>query len=160
MSDLAASLRDSLSGHNHEGLIGLSLSVLAYIFGGITYLLPILVFLIILDYLTGLLAAIISGRGFSVPTALKGAAKKMVYILFVVFAQLIDAVVVAVTYSGVMDVGNFHYLGLVVNVYLIGTECLSIAQNTADCGLPMPKPLLAFFKRIENIGQEGRHGSD
>ncbi|MDR3173623.1 MAG: phage holin family protein [Treponema sp.] len=154
MSDLIRSLENSLDGRNRESLAALTLSVIAYVSGGITYLLPVLAILIAIDYLTGIIAAVIAGRQFSPGTAVRGAVKKAVYILFVIFAQLLDSVVVAVNYTGVIDIGNFHYLGFVVNIYLIGTECLSIAQNMADCGMPVPKPLIVFFKKIKKISKE------
>jgi toxin secretion/phage lysis holin len=156
LSDLIRSLENSLDGRNHESLVALTISVAAYVSGGITYLLPILVILIIIDYLTGIIAAIITGKQFSLGAAVKGAAKKAAYILFVIFAQLLDAVVVAVNYTGMMDIGNFHYMGFIVNIYLIGTEGLSIAQNAADCGMPIPGPLIVFFRKIKKLNKTNK----
>jgi toxin secretion/phage lysis holin len=163
MNNLIDSLKDSLDGQNKQGLWVLTSSVVAYVFGGMSYLLPILLILMVIDYLSGLLAAIVTEKRFSAKTALRGAAKKMAYILFVVLAQLLDAVVAAVNYTGILHIENFHYLGFIVNIYLIGTEGLSIAQNAAACGIPIPKPLSTFFKKIEKItegGEETEHETD
>jgi toxin secretion/phage lysis holin len=154
MSNLAKSLGASLEGRNAESFLALTMSVAAYILGGFSYLLPILLILMIIDYITGIIASIVKERRFSKKTALRGAAKKIAYLFFVAFAQLMDAVVMAVNQTEIIDVGNFHYLGFITNVYLIATEGLSIAQNTSECGMPFPKPLLRFFKKIEEIGEE------
>jgi toxin secretion/phage lysis holin len=154
MINLAQSLRNSLEGHNSESFLALAISVAAYVLGGFSYLLPILVIMMIIDYVTGIIASIVKERRFSRKTAVQGAAKKIAYLFFVIFAQLMDAVVAAVNQTEIINVGNFHYLGFITNVYLIATEGLSIAQNTAECGMPLPKPLLRFFKKIEGIGEE------
>jgi toxin secretion/phage lysis holin len=160
MSDLAETLNKSLQGKNHDGFIAMLFSVLSYVCGGNTYLLPILTILIIIDYVTGVIASIISDRQFSFRTAIKGAARKASYILFIIFAQLIDAVVIAINHTGIVDIGSFHYLGFFVNLYLIGTEGLSIVQNVAVCGMPMPPLLVRFFKRLEKLtGEEQSNGN-
>jgi toxin secretion/phage lysis holin len=159
MSDLAETLDKSLQGKNRDGFIAMFFSVVSYVCGGITYLLPILAILIAIDYVTGVIASIITDRRFSFRTAVKGAARKASYILFIIFAQLIDAVVVAINHTGIVDVGSFHYLGFFVNLYLIGTEGLSIARNAAVCGMPMPPPLVRFFKKLEKLtGEDKLHG--
>jgi toxin secretion/phage lysis holin len=160
MSDLAETLNKSLQGKNHDGFIAMFFSVLSYVCGGITYLLPILTILIVIDYVTGVIASIITDKQFSIRTAVKGAVRKASYVLFIIFAQLIDAVVVAINHTGIVDIGSFHYLGFFVNLYLIGTEGLSIVQNVALCGMPVPPPLVRFFKRLEKLtGEEQSNGN-
>jgi toxin secretion/phage lysis holin len=154
MSDLAETLDKSLQGKNRDGFIAMFFSVVSYICGGITYLLPILAIMIAIDYITGIIASIVSDKKFCLSTAVKGAARKASYVLFIVFAQLIDAVVVAINHTGVVDIGSFHYLGFFVNLYLIGTEGLSIMRNVALCGVPMPPPLVRFFKKLEKLTGE------
>jgi toxin secretion/phage lysis holin len=158
MSDLSQSLTDSLQGKNHQGIIAMFFSVVSYVCGGITYLLPILAILISIDYVTGVIAAIVTEQTFSLRTAIRGAVRKAAYILFIFFAQLIDAVILAINHTGIVDIGNFHYLGFFVNLYLIGTEGLSIVQNVALCGMPVPPPLVRFFKKLETITREDTHG--
>ncbi|ULQ59248.1 phage holin family protein [Brucepastera parasyntrophica] len=146
--DLTESLEQSLAGKNTQGLLSLALSVWAYVSGGFTYLFPVLVILMLIDYVTGIIAAIINERPFSVDIAIKGLIRKVLYLFCVVFAQLMDAVVLALNHTGILNIDNFRYFGLLVSVYLIGTEGLSIMRNFADCEMPMPKPFLKFFKYI------------
>jgi toxin secretion/phage lysis holin len=158
MDNLTQSLTDSLQGKNHQGFIAMFFSVVSYVFGGITYLLPILAILIVIDYVTGVIAAIVTEQTFSLKTAVRGAARKAAYVLFIFFAQLVDAVIIAINHTGIVDVGNFHYLGFFVNLYLIGTEGLSIVQNVALCGMPVPPPLVRFFTKLETISGEDTNG--
>lgn len=154
MSDLVDSIGHSLAGNNSRGFFGLLISVIMYVVGGITYLLPVLVILMLIDYFVGIASAVITGEKFSVKIALLGILKKTAYLSFIVFAQLLDAVVIGLHSTGVLNVENFRYFGLIVNVYLIGTEGVSILKNLSDCGVPMPGIFRTFFEHIAKIGDK------
>lgn len=118
---------------------GAAVLCLTEIFGGRDTWLIALVVVVAIDYLTGLSKAYILGK-LSSKTGFKGILKKMMYFAIVAVAAMVDNLL-----------GATGILRMSVIGFLIANESLSILENCAAAGLPIPDVLL---KALEKLKQE------
>jgi len=97
----------------------------SYLFGGWSSLLGILVAFVVIDYISGVVAAGIEGKLAS-NVGLRGIAKKVFIFVIVAVAYLADQ---AAGTSIIRDAAIFFYLA---------NELLSIIENSGRIGLPVP----------------------
>lgn len=117
--------------------------MLQHFFGEWNNQMEVLLIFMVVDYLTGLSAAYImsnvyldSRKGF------KGIIKKIVILCLVILAHQMDVLM-----------GQDALVRNVVLLFFIGNEGLSILENAANCGLPIPQKLkdtLAQFTETKN----------
>ena len=54
--------------------------------------------------------------------------------------------------------GGFFFFGLLVTIWLILNECISILENISEIGVPLPSFLVALIQKLkkttENKGEE------
>lgn len=111
----------------------------------------------VLDYGTGVAAAW-KNRELDSRTGLLGIVKKVGYLAVVSVGMVVDYVLsVSGERLGVeLPVANFF--GLLVTVWLIINECISILENADTLGLPVPafvgQLLERLKKRSENVTEE------
>lgn len=110
-----------------------------FLFGGWDTMITALLVFIVIDYLTGVLAAGIQGI-LNSSVGLKGIAKKVFILLLVALAVQIDNVYP--TSGAVRDVVIYFFLA---------NEGISILENAGKAGLPIPDRLV---KAIETLGQK------
>jgi len=109
---------------------------IAYWLGGLDQMLLALIALIVLDYLTGLLKAI-HNRALSSEIGFRGIAKKVMTLLIVALAFIIENVT-----------GQSFPLREIVIMFFIVNEGISILENAAQTGLPVPEKLKEFLIQI------------
>lgn len=112
-------------------------TVFIYLFGGVDVALQCLLIAIILDYVSGLIKAY-STKTLSSSIGFKGILKKVGVLIIVMLAVLVDRVTV--------DNGGIRSL---VIYYFVANEGLSILENLAVAGLPIPKKLKEALKVIK-----------
>mgnify|MGYP000858020643 CR=1 FL=1 len=101
-------------------------AILAYLFGGWNALLGILLAFVITDYITGVVAAWLD-KNLSSEIGFEGIAKKIIIFVIVAVAHLVD---IALGLEAIlMSAAIFFYLA---------NELLSILENAARIGLPVP----------------------
>lgn len=108
-----------------------------YLFGGIDVALQCLLIAIILDYISGLIKAY-NTKTLSSSIGFKGILKKVGVLVIVMLAVLVDRVT--------LDNGGIRSL---VIYYFVANEGLSILENLAVAGLPIPKKLKDALKVIK-----------
>lgn len=107
-------------------------SVFCYFLGGWSSIIEALIVLMAVDYLTGLCAAYLSPEiKLSSRIGLRGIIKKLMILCLVVLAHQLDA---AAGQGGTI-------IRDIVVLFFIGNEGLSILENAAKCGLPIPDRL-------------------
>lgn len=116
------------------GMIGASV---AYLLGGWNTMIQTLLLFMVLDYLTGVIAAGVfhkstksASGALSSKAGFKGLAKKMVILIVVCLAYHIDIM---------LKLNNALY-SIVVIAY-IANEAISILENAIAMGIPIPKKL-------------------
>lgn len=110
-----------------------------------------------LDYISGMANAWIK-RELSSKAGVIGIIKKIGYMVAVAVAILVDQVIrIAAEQTGV-GVGIRNIFALLVTIWLLLNECISILENLAEIGVPVPEFLLKIIKRLkqsaENTGGE------
>lgn len=108
-----------------------------YLFGGIDVALQCLLIAIILDYISGMIKAY-NTKTLSSSIGFKGILKKVGVLIIVMLAVLVDRVT--------LDNGGIRSL---VIYYFVANEGLSILENLAVAGLPIPKKLKDALKVIK-----------
>lgn len=113
--------------------------VLSY-FLGLDNPMLILLILAVVDYITGVISAFVNKKVDS-HTGYKGIAKKVVMFLLVGVANIIGK--------------EFGVdLRIVVISFYIANEAISITENSAKLGLPIPKKLLDVLEQLKGKGEE------
>ena len=113
----------------YRGAVAFGGATIAYLFGGWSALLGILLAFVVLDYLTGLMAAAIRGELSSL-VGMRGIAKKVCIFVMVAIAHLVDKALGGT--SLVQDATIFFYLA---------NELISIIENSGGIGIPVPEPI-------------------
>ena len=109
------------------------------IFGGWDMLMTALVAMALADYVTGLIAAGISGSLDS-RVGWKGILKKLLIFVAVAVAATVD-----------MATGLEGYpLRAAACLFYIGNEGISIVENLGRAGVPIPARLAALFQRLKD----------
>ncbi len=114
-------------------------SIFIFLVGGLDNLFITLIVLIVIDYLTGVIKAIID-KNLSSKIGIKGILKKFGYIFVVMVSVLFDYMV-----------GDKQSAIRTLTIYFfISNEAISILENWAKIGLPLPKKLILVFKELKN----------
>lgn len=113
---------------------------------------PVLIvaFVMLCDYASGVAAAWINGT-LSSRVGIIGIVKKIAYALIIVVGIAIDWIVQVAAEKIGIDAGNFFFFALLVSVWLIINECISIIENVARMGVDIPPFLETITKRLKNV---------
>lgn len=139
---------------NTESLTKLSLSALgAYValcLNTITAPVIILLAVMVCDYVTGLIRAYLCGT-LSSKIGFRGIAKKVCYLVAVGIACVVDFLLS----SGIFGTwGDVFWFTLLVIVWLILNEIISIIENLCGIGVPLPKFMRQFVKRLKTEAED------
>ncbi len=124
------------------GTIG---AVLGFMYGEVTGLFWALVAFMVLDYISGILAAI-SVRKLSSKVGFKGIAKKLLILVFVSVGHITDTYVL----------GGVPVAMTAVILFYIANEGISIVENATELGLPVPQKIKNVLEQIKNKSGGGR----
>ena len=114
----------------------------AYFWGGMDNLLITLIIFASVDYLTGVLAAIFK-RKLNSTVGWKGILKKTIMFIVVGVANIIDVRLIG-TGSGFRTATILFY---------IANEGISILENSARCGLPVPQRLKGILEQLHDTAE-------
>ncbi|MCI7351827.1 MAG: phage holin family protein [Ruminococcus sp.] len=112
-------------------------TVISFLFGDIDGMLMALAALIVLDYISGVIAAVIEKR-LSSAVGARGIAKKVFMLLIVALANIID-----------INVIGGHTLRTVTVVFYLCNECISLIENAGRIGVPVPAKLLQVLEQLK-----------
>lgn len=113
---------------------------IGYLFGGWSVLLQILLTFVVIDYISGLLAAGIEGK-LSSSVGFKGIAKKIMIFVLVAVGHLIDKAV-----------GQGHMILDAIVFFYLGMELLSITENAGRAGVPVPSQIKNAVEILKSKG--------
>lgn len=121
-------------------ITGVTGSMITFLFGEWNNALQALAMFMLIDYITGVLAAYIKPKTkLSSKRGLRGIAKKLALVSFVVAAHYLD-----------LAIGQSVFCVL-VTYSLLGNEGLSIIENAAVCGVPVP---VSIREKLEQLAHE------
>jgi len=119
-------------------IVGGSISVIAYLIGGIDNLVVALGILMAIDYISGIMVATVD-KTVSSKRAFKGLIKKAAMCLAIVVANQLDIVV-----SG----GSFLRNAMLLS--FIGSEGMSIIENLGHLGVKVPTKISKAFAQLQD----------
>lgn len=96
----------------------------------------------ILDYVTGVVVAIVH-KELSSEIGFKGLAKKLLIMIFVALAHVLDVYVL----------NTYPVLQSAVMMFFIANEGISLVENAAELGVPIPSKLLNALKQLKKQGE-------
>lgn len=117
---------------------------LGYALGGWDGFLYALITFVTIDYLTGVMAAILDKR-LSSEVGTRGIFKKVLIFALVAVAHVIDTQVM----------NNGHAIRTAVIFFYLSNEGISILENTARIGLPVPQKLKSILLQLNK--EDSRH---
>lgn len=111
-----------------------------YLFGGWSSLLAVLLTFVVIDYVSGVMAAGVEGKLAS-RVGLAGIARKVFIFAMVAIAHLIDSAL-----------GDQHVLRDATIFFYLANELLSIIENAGRVGLPVPAPIQKAVEVLKGKG--------
>ena len=140
-----------------KGLLGCIAGVAMFLYNSISEIIIVLVLLMIFDYITGVLYSL-KINTFDKKTGAWGAVQKLMYSIIVSLGFLIDLTLINVLKTANIDINLKGSFGIVVVLYLIGNEGLSITKNLINLGLPVPPIIAKAFGIIQNAKELQKEG--
>ena len=122
-----------------DSIAGAVGAVLGFMYGEVTGLFWALIAFMALDYITGVIVAVIEKR-LSSEVGFRGLAKKFLILVFVAVGHIADTYILGGTPAAMSAVMLFY----------IANEGISIIENAAALGLPVPKKLTSIMEQIKN----------
>lgn len=120
-----------------SAIMSIVATTFVWLLGGVDVALQCLLVAIIIDYISGLIKAY-NTKTLSSSIGFRGILKKVGILLIVMLAVLVDRVTI--------DNGSIRTL---VIYYFVANEGLSVLENLAEAGLPIPKTLKNALKVIK-----------
>lgn len=128
--------------HWIRGLGSIFGGAIVYLYGSIDRLLVALVAFIVIDYVTGIVKALIL-KELSSEVGFKGLAKKVLILLLVAAANIVDRLTNA---DGLIR--------SMMCLFFIANEGLSILENCALMGVPFPKKFKQILEQLKKQNDE------
>lgn len=121
-----------------KNIIAAVCALFGYLFGAFDGMITALITLIILDYITGIIAAV-AEKKLSSEVGARGIAKKVIMLLVVAVANVADRDII----------GEGNVLRSVTAMFYIANEGISLLENGARLGVPMPKKLIDVLAQLK-----------
>lgn len=118
-----------------SGLIG----IMGFLIGDFDGLFKALLALIIADYITGVIVAVVHKK-LSSEIGAKGIAKKILMLIIVAVANVLD----------VQIIGGGAALRNITIIFYAANEVISLLENTGALGVPYPKKLMDVLQQLKN----------
>ena len=125
-------------------------------------LIPVLILMLcmILDYFSGMTAAWIFGE-LNSGIGKRGAIKKVCYMLLVVVAGVVDWLLQNGLQAAGITYNQSYLFGMMVAIWLTLNELISILENCARIGVPIPKFLKPVVEKLKIVvEQKGNQDDD
>lgn len=116
---------------------------LGYFLGGCDGLLYALIAFVVIDYITGVMCAIIN-RELSSEVGFKGIFRKVLIFLLVGIANIID----------VQVIGTGAVLRTAVIFFYISNEGVSLLENAGHLGLPIPEKIKTVLEQLHDRAEK------
>ena len=126
---------------------------LLYYLGIVAVPIIILIVAMIIDYVTGMMSAWLNSE-LSSKKGIKGIVKKISYLALVAVAMIVDWLI----FQGLQQINvDLHYsvfFAVLVTVWLIINELISVLENLSRMGVPIPNFLKKIIDRLKNTVDE------
>ena len=131
-----------------RGMITAAVAGAAAYFQELALPVVVLFLVMVVDYISGMVRSWARGE-LSSRVGVFGIVKKVAYLLAVVVAIVADWVVQTAAGQLGVDFGGFFYFGLLVTIWLILNECISILENISEIGVPLLEFLVTLIQKLK-----------
>lgn len=150
------------------GVAGVASGAAAWLFARIGVLMYVIVALAVamaIDYITGMLASKSEAidhpenpeYGWNSRKGAKGIIKKVGYLCVIAVAMMVDYIILNMTAEIGMPIELKAFFGILVSVWYLLNEALSIIENAGRMGAPVPDWLKQYIAVLKNkIEQQGQ----
>ncbi|MBR4306131.1 MAG: phage holin family protein [Ruminiclostridium sp.] len=125
-----------------DGIAGAIGAVIGFLYGEVTGLFWALIAFMAMDYVSGVIIAVVNRR-LSSETGFKGLAKKLFILCFVAMGHIIDAYII----------GGSSVAMTAVILFYIANEGISLLENASLLGLPVPSKIKNVLQQIKKKGE-------
>lgn len=125
---------------------------LAVYFNKIAVPIIVLIVVMLLDYCTGM-AKSWANNTLSSKVGITGILKKFGYLIMVAVAAVVDWILQSVFIEIGVDLHISFACGVIITVWLIVNELISILENLSEIGVPLPKFLVAITAKLKNAAE-------
>lgn len=122
---------------------------LGWFLGGADGFLYVLITFMALDYITGVMCAI-SDKKLSSEVGFKGICRKVIILILVGIGNILDVNVL----------GNGSVLRTAVIFFYLSNEGISLLENAAHIGIPIPEKLKDILAQLHDRGSDGKEGGE
>ena len=122
---------------------------LGYFLGGFDGLLYALIAFMVVDYITGVMCAVVD-KTLSSAVGFKGICRKVLILALVGIAHILDANVI----------GDGSVLRTAVIFFYISNEGVSLLENAAHLGLPVPEKMKEILAQLHNRADKTDKGGE
>lgn len=117
---------------------------LGYFVGGFDSMIYALLVFVIIDYITGVMCAI-ADKTVSSAVGFKGICRKVLIFLLVGVANILD----------VQVIGTGSALRTAIIFFYLSNEGISLLENAAHLGLPVPEKIKTVLEQLHDRSQKG-----
>lgn len=132
-----------------QAVITAALAVLTYYFSILAVPIIVLMAVMVIDYITGMVSAWHNAE-LSSKKGVFGIIKKLCYLALVCVGMGVDWLI----YSGMTQIGITMsytvFFGILVAIWLIINELISILENLNRIGVPLPKFITVVARKLKN----------
>lgn len=110
----------------------------------------VLIIVMIIDYVTGMAQAYVS-HTLNSRIGVVGIIKKISYITAVAVGIVADYLISSALTEVGIDIKINYCIGMIVTIWLIINELISVLENLAEIGIPLPNFLVSIVKRLKIV---------
>lgn len=123
--------------------------IVTSIFGALAIPILLMVSCNVIDYITGLMAALRRRTGISSYRGIQGIVKKICMWILVIVGFIVDQLLHYASQTMGLTVPFTYLVASVVAIWIICNEIISILENVVDIGVPIPEFLMPLVKNIK-----------
>lgn len=132
-----------------QALIAAVVGAVAAYFNVLLVPLVVMLVVMVIDYFTGMAEAYIS-HTLNSRIGVTGILKKIGYIIAVAVGIVADYLISSALVNCGINITINCCIGMIVTVWFIINELISILENLSEIGTPLPKFLVSIVKRLKN----------
>lgn len=137
-----------------------AVGALAAYFNVLLIPLAVLVAVMLIDYVTGMAAASYT-KQLNSRIGVMGILKKAGYIALVAVGMVVDYLITSALVQIGVNIQINYCFGMIITIWLIINELISILENLGELNIPLPKFLVDMIKtlkgKVEDKAESGKH---
>lgn len=132
-----------------QALFATTVGAIAAYFNVLLIPIIVLVVVMVIDYITGMAEAY-TNKTINSRIGIIGILKKVLYFALVAVGIVADYLITSALVQIHINLEVNYCIGMIVTIWLIINELISILENLGEMGLPLPTFLVKIVKRLKN----------